>query len=531
MIQEAVSREPLAGHPRPELQLLAMREIIRATSVALPLDDILAMIANMAIIVFDATTAWFMLAEDGRLRTTLSRGRSAEAVAATACEGQTSPTCAAAAGDQPLILRPHDISPQDPVLGALAHEQESIVLLPLKAGEQTLGLLGATVTPEASLDVSFLTTLAEQAANAIARAQSREEARTWHERLDAVFERMAEPVLVFDPEGKVALINAAAGELLQGRGVLVGDRVATVLEKARLTDSRGRPMRAEDTAAGRALRGEQVENIEEDLVVPGSPTRHLLASGRPLLVGRQGTGAVVVWRDITYIKEIERMRSEFLSMVSHELRTPLTAVLGYTQLLQRQLARGRPPEDLADRLRTVSDQAKRVNDLVEDLLDASRAEAGRFVLRLEDADLAALARQSVDAAAALSPDHRFRLDLPPEIPPVRADPRRIAQVLDNLLSNASKFSPSGTEITVRVQVEPRRVVVSVADQGIGIPKEDLATIFVPFHRVRQVAGKRVKGVGLGLYISHSIVESHGGDMWVHSELGRGSTFYFSIPRP
>jgi two-component system phosphate regulon sensor histidine kinase PhoR len=514
---------------REDLQLLAVREVLRATSTALPLGDILSVIANMTIIVFDATTSWFMLSENGCLRTTVARGEFADALADKSCTGTESRLCREAAGGRRAILQPHDIDPADPLLGPFAREEEPVVLLPLKSGARTVGLLASAVTPEASLDISFLVTIAEQAAAAIETAQLREETRTWRERLDAIFERMAEPVLVFDREGSLVLLNAAAEELLGPKGVHLGDSLADVYRRGGMTDERGRPLAPEATAAHRALSGERVENLEEDLPISGGPTRHLLVSAAPL--GRPGTveGAVVVWRDITYIRELERMRAEFLSMVSHELRSPLTSVLGYAQLMQREAARGRLPKGIEARLQTIVEQSKRVNRLVEDLLDASRAEAGRLALNLQAVDLADLIRQVVDDLSTLTPDHRFQVDLPPEAPQVQADPQRMEQVLRNLVGNAIKFSLPNTLVSVALRLEPGRLVVSVSDQGFGIAREDVDTLFIPFHRVRQAGGREIKGTGLGLFISRSIVQAHGGDMWVESELGRGSTFSFTLP--
>jgi signal transduction histidine kinase len=238
----------------------------------------------------------------------------------------------------------------------------------------------------------------------------------------------------------------------------------------------------------------------------------------------------VVWRDITYIKELERQRSEFLSMVSHELRTPLTSVLGYSQIMQRLIKQGTALEKLEKPLAAVVDQTIRVNTLVEDLLDASRAEVGRLKVEAEKVELAAILQKSVNDSVASDRSHRYVLDLPPSIPPVRADPERIEQVIRNLLSNAMKYSSAGTTITMSASVEPQSVVVSVTDQGHGIAREDIPNLFLPFHRVHQAAGSEVKGMGLGLFISRSIVEALGGSIWVRSKLGKGSTFCFSLPK-
>ena len=525
MVQERIARRT-----REDLQLSAVHEVLRAAASALPLTDILSVIANMVIIVSDALTSWFMLAEDGRLRTVVARGELADQVAHTACVGAESSSCQAAMGDRPLILQPSEIDPTDPVIGPFIRRGEAIVLLPLKSGARTLGLLGSAVAPEATGDISFLVTVAEQAAAVIETAHWREESRIWRQRLEAVFDRMAEAVLIYDREGRLALMNAAAEELFGPRNIQLGDSYAAVVAKAGLTDPQGHPLHPEETGVSRALHGERIENLEEDLpAATGGRPRHLLISAVPLQSDSAIEGAATVYRDITYIRELERTRAEFLSMVSHELRSPLTSILGYAQLLERQTLRGEPPKDLAKRLGIIVEQAKRVNSLVEDLLEASRAEVGRLVLQMRPIDLPSIIRKAVGQFEVLSPDHRFRVEIPRQVPPIWADPDRIDEVVRNLLSNAVKFSGPGTEVTTRLVVEPERVVVSVSDQGMGIAREEIATLFLPFHRVRQVSGREIKGVGLGLFISRSIIEAHGGEMWVQSQLGKGSTFYFSLP--
>jgi len=523
-----VTQERPPRRSRQELQLLAIREILRAITAALPLDEILSVIANMAVIVADATSSWLMLAEDGRLRTVVARGELAEELLGQSCETEAA-NLGFGAGELPLVLESREIDPADPVLGALAKGEQPVVLLPLKANSRALGLLGVAAALDTALEFSFLSTLAEQAAAAIESARLRDETRTWRERLDAVFERMAEAVLVFSREGRLALMNASAEELLGDRSVQMGDSVAEVVVKAGLCDPLGRPEVPEQTAAARALRGERVENLEVDLPAPGHPARHLLVSAVPLRSNGQIQGAVVVWRDVTYVKELGTMRAEFLSMVSHELRSPLTSVLGFAQLLRRQLARGEAPRDIDRRLEIIVAQTKRINALVEDLLDVSRAEGGRLTLRRRCIDLPALIQGTVQDRADLAPDYCIRVELPAVPARIQADPGRIEQVLRNLLSNAVKFSAPGTEITARLQVLNGKAVVSVADQGLGIAREDIGTLFMPFHRIRQVRGREAKGIGLGLFISRSIVEAHGGEIWVHSQLGKGSTFYFALP--
>ncbi len=521
-------RKPLQRSGR-DLQLLAIREILRAIAAALSLDEILSVIANMTIIVSDATTSWFMLAEDGWLRIVVARGELAESLAGAACEVGSTSCGVAASGSVPVVLWPAQVDAADAVLGVLAGCERPVVLLPLRADGQLLGVLGSVVVPQATADLSFLLIAAEQAAGAIQSAWLREETHTWRRRLDAVFERMAEAVLIYDQEGRLVLTNAAGVELLGAGNAQLGDSIAELTLKAGLCDVRGQPLRPEQTGASRALRGERVDNLEENLRSRNGTLRHLLVSAVPLGSDGQVQGAVVVYRDITYIKELERMRAEFLSMVSHELRTPLTSILGYAQLLQRQSAKHGLPQEVAKPLAAIVEQSRRVNALVEDLLETSQVEAGRLHLSREPIDLSAIIYQTARDAAVLAPEYRFIIDVPPEVPSLWADPRRIEQVLRNLFDNAVKFSPPGTQIALTVAVEKDHVAVSLSDQGMGIAKGDIPALFMPFHRVRQAEGREVKGVGLGLYISRSIVEAHGGALWVESQLGKGSTFHFSLP--
>lgn len=523
-------QERVPRRAREELQLMAIREILRATAAALPLNEILSVISNMTIIVFDATTSWFMLAQDGRLRTVVSRGEFAEELAGKECKIKPEISCVAATGDKPVIIHSQDVDASDPLVGILANQGESVVLLPLKYSGRTLGMLGSAVTPEASLDISFLITMAEQAAGAVESARLREETRTWRQRLDAIFERMSEAVLVIDREGKLALMNRSAEELLRDRNVRLGDSLADLLAKADLRNPRGLPLRLEEIAIVRALRGERVDNAELDLPLSEGVTRHFLVSAAPFVADGQVQGVIAVWRDISNIKETERMRAEFLSMVSHELRNPLTSIVGFAQLLQRELAKGRVTRQMEEQVRVIIDKAKRLNDLVGDVLDSARAEAGELAMEMKEVDLSEIIRKTVTDNAALAPNLRFRVEIPPKVSLVRADPGRIEQVMMNLLSNAVKFSPPDREIAVRLEVKKDRIVVSVSDQGVGIAKENIPNLFLPFRRAHQlVAGRDVKGVGLGLFVSRSIVEAHGGEMWVRSQFGKGSTFYFSLP--
>ncbi len=171
-----------------------------------------------------------------------------------------------------------------------------------------------------------------------------------------------------------------------------------------------------------------------------------------------------------------------------------------------------------------------LSELIENLLDASRLQAGALKLNLSDVALDKLAAQLADKFRTQTDRHTFMVEFPPDFPPVRGDEERLRQVISNLLSNAIKYSPGGGAIQVKGRVEPERVIVAVNDEGMGLPTEELEKVFDRFYRADTAATKRAQGAGLGLFLAKAVVEAHGGQIWAASESGRGATFSFSLPR-
>jgi PAS domain S-box-containing protein len=231
-------------------------------------------------------------------------------------------------------------------------------------------------------------------------------------------------------------------------------------------------------------------------------------------------------QDITTYKEAERLKDEVVSTVSHELRTPLTSLRGYTELL---LEHEFPAEKRRQFLSIIHGETIRLTKLINDFLDLQRMESGRQVYHFEPVDLGELLRESLALFTHADGKHSLRLETPDTLPPVQADRDRICQILANLLSNAVKFSPQGGEVAVGARQEGARMVVWIADQGIGIPPEARAKLFGKFFRVDNLETRNIGGTGLGLALVKGIVEAHQGDVWVESEVGRGSTFFFSLP--
>jgi signal transduction histidine kinase len=228
------------------------------------------------------------------------------------------------------------------------------------------------------------------------------------------------------------------------------------------------------------------------------------------------------------LKEVNRLKTELVQNVSHELRTPLTFVKGYVELLLDG-AMGDLTPSQKDALRIVSERTEAVVHLVGDIITLQKAEAGYFALvpvYVED-----IIRQAVEGARVAAERNGLELviDVPPRLPLVTADRGRILQVFDNLLGNAIKFSPNGGRVTVRAEPEADRVRLTVEDQGIGIPEDKVGRVFERFFQVDGSMTRRFGGAGLGLAIVKEIVEAHGGQIWVKSEMDKGSTFYFTLP--
>jgi signal transduction histidine kinase len=228
------------------------------------------------------------------------------------------------------------------------------------------------------------------------------------------------------------------------------------------------------------------------------------------------------------LSEANRLKAEVISTLAHEMRTPLTSIKGYaTALLMEEASFNSQTQ--REFLQIIDEECDVLQDLIHDLLESSIIDAGFLKLDLQPVLVPRLASAIVDEFVHLSPRHRLMVDFPSPFPIVDADPQRITQVLRNLLDNAVKYSPNGGLVMVRGEVGETEVVLSVADQGEGIAPEHLNRLFEKFFRIKSGLGRHVVGTGLGLPIARTIVESHGGRIWAESQLGQGTTFFFTIP--
>lgn len=228
------------------------------------------------------------------------------------------------------------------------------------------------------------------------------------------------------------------------------------------------------------------------------------------------------------IYEADRLRSELISSVSHELRSPLTLIKGYSTSLLRHDVKW-DERDTREFLRVIDEKTDVLRDLIDKLLQSAKLEAGALRLEKEPVLVTQLARKLMREADLNAKQHVFSLDFPASFPVVEADVRCIEQVLRNLIQNAVKYSPDGSEIVVKGDVEAEQLVISISDSGIGISRDDQERIFERFFRVDSPAVRSTAGSGLGLSIARAHVEAHGGRLWLESETGKGSRFFFSLP--
>ncbi len=238
--------------------------------------------------------------------------------------------------------------------------------------------------------------------------------------------------------------------------------------------------------------------------------------------------ALEIFHDITERKRVEQLKDEFIGLVSHEMRSPLTVITGALNTVlteEANLSRQEKRQLLED----AAWESETLSHILGNLLELSRAQAERLFLSLEPVDVKAIIRNAVQRAKRQSSVHRFVTSLPKELPPVRADVMRLERILHNLLENAVKYSPDGGFIRVTAKSDTDHLVIGVSDQGIGISTEDQARLFAPFQRLENARIERVKGIGLGLLVCRRLVEAHGGRIWVESELGKGATFFFTLP--
>lgn len=423
-----------------------------------------------------------------------------------------SPNLALLHVDEPLLLSPHQ---RDTLLGQESDSGccNSCVLLPLKASGQLLGhLLVATDRADAySVEhIQTLDTIASQTALWLKNQTLYERVLAQGERLEAVFGSSSDAIFMLSDD-VVTRANPAALHLLGlTEDECVGRRQDELVQVVPVADPDG------DKAA--------VTSIQTR-----SGTREV-EMVRSTAVVEDVSYSILTLRDVTEQRELDRVKASFISMVSHELRTPLNSILGFSDILLTGAA-GSINDHQREFLGHIKTSSRHLVQLVNDILDLSRIDAGHFRLDIGPLLPGVLVRQVVAQLSGLAAAAQVELlaEVEENLPPAHGDARRIEQVLINLVGNALKFTPAGGKVRVRVVQGTGKLVFSVIDNGAGIAEEEREKIFERFYQPATTPGLATKGSGLGLTIARHLVEQHQGCIWLESEVGVGSEFYFTLP--
>lgn len=400
-------------------------------------------------------------------------------------------------------------------LDAVRLPVQALLAVPLISQQGAQGALYlGYAQPHASeqAERNLVRTLAGQAAVLVENAHLFANAESGRRRLAAVLASTTDAVIVTDQTERVLLLNRALETALQVRaGDVKGRPVADVLDSEQLA---------------KALTGSDTDT--RDLEIRGRDGRIYYANVSTIFShANEVYGRVGVLHDVTHLKEVDKMKSEFVSSVSHDLRTPLTVMHGYATILAMMEDLNEEQSGYVDKILQQIDQ---MASLVNNLLDLGRIEAG-IDMELERVDVTELLQEVATEHwqhAHLS-GVRVELDVAEDLPSIQADPALMRQAVANLLMNGFKYAPNSGIIRLGAVCQNGLVVISVVDSGPGIAKQDQMHLFEKFYRVKQHSGQRVKGSGLGLAIVKSIAERHGGQAWCKSQLGVGSTFYLSVP--
>jgi two-component system phosphate regulon sensor histidine kinase PhoR len=334
--------------------------------------------------------------------------------------------------------------------------------------------------------------------------------------MNSILSNMAEGVLVLDGDAHVVLANRAAETLFLIRdGVLIGQSFSNITDNQNIAN-----MVCEVLQTGK-------EVFTETTITPGIQTHRVHVSA---IKGEQGeiNGAVAVFHDVTDARNFDQMRSEFLGNVSHELRTPLTSIKGFVETL---LDGAMENSDQCRRFLSIIDtETYRLSRLIEDMLSLSAIESKERIMRPRPVCMLSSMRSVLNILGPQISEKSLRVDLiyPNDHSYIHADEDLLNQVFINLLDNAIKFTPTNGSIVIRCKRQDSRLITTITDTGMGIPRESLPRIFERFYRVDKARSRQQGGTGLGLSIVKHIVESHGGEVFVESEVGKGSTFGVSF---
>lgn len=392
-----------------------------------------------------------------------------------------------------------------------AYLVQSLIYVPLRQKDKVIGVLGVDnrqhQLPFSERDMLLLTILADYASVAIENAHLYQASEIERSKFEAVFSNMEDALIILDEKENIQLVNNSFCTAFSvSKTSVLNKPISEVI----VHDDLQSLLKRKDTEP---LRYHEIHF---------SDGRVLNAQYAPV----RGVGAAITMQDISYLKELDRLKDDFVHTVSHDLRSPLTAVLGYAELLERI---GTLNDQQKEFVRRIQSSVQDITSLVNDLLDLGRIESG-FDTRREVVKLDGILRYSLDTFEQQIQEKGQKVDveIAPDLQPMRGNPIRLRQVLDNLISNAIKYTPDEENILVKLSAGGDQLILQVTDNGPGIPQADQPHIFDKFYRASNVPSN-TSGSGLGLAIVKTIVESHQGRIWFESNLDEGSTFFVVLP--
>lgn len=392
---------------------------------------------------------------------------------------------------------------------------ESLIALALRHENRYYGVLWAAYNkPRAfsDADLRFISTLASQASLAVANIRLFLTVELSRRQLEAILNSTPDPVLVTDASNHLILANPAAGHVF---GVTIRRGERPDFEKT-----------IHNEGLRELLQASATERHSAEITIPDGKT--YLAMASPMITESKTVGRVCILRDVTQLKEIDTLKSDFVSTVSHDLRSPLTLMRGYATMLEMA---GDLNEQQKNYARMIVQGVDNMAKLVNNLLDLGRIEFG-VGLQVDNIPVLDILERVTGSLQLQAKEKGISIgvEIPRDLPhAIEADGALLHQALYNLVENALKYTPEGGEVTIHLQTSASELTFAVQDSGIGIPKNDLPRLFEKFYRGTNREALSQRGTGLGLAIVKSIAERHGGNVWVESELGKGSTFYLQIP--
>ncbi len=419
-----------------------------------------------------------------------------------------------------------------------------MIRLPMVMGGQVVGVIYVFLAGQGPGNyiredtIALLRAFAEQAAIAVRNARLYQQIYQEKQRMDAIIEQSADGVMILGPDLRIKEFNKALSLMTGWRSeetvgrchqeIFTWQKLRTDmdLETARTS---GWPFPG---AAHLYVEGDLQRLYDEHDPMAVGGMVSLGITYAPLMDenGRM-TDIIAGVRDLTRYREEEELQKTFISVVSHELKTPVSIIKGYAGTLRREDAHW-SPEVIDESLTVIEEEADNLTNLINSLLEVSRLQAGNFNLEIsDDVMLPRIMERVVQRFQTQTDDHTFAIHFPEDFPPIWGDERRLTQVMNNLISNAIKYSPEGGEIVIRGEVHPRHVTILVRDSGLGIAEQDQHKIFQKFSRLDNALSRKTEGTGLGLYLTKAIIEAHNGRIWFHNNPdGPGTTFTLSLPR-